>query len=55
MKINVVKDKSGKIVASFPERLEGGLQVHPVLTEGHKVELIEAPENYHSNPSLIHK
>jgi hypothetical protein len=54
MKINVVKDKSGKIVASFPEFSENGFQVKPILPEGHKVELIDAPENYHSNPDLIH-
>lgn len=45
MKISVIKDKSGKTIATFPGASSDGLKAEPVLTEGHKVEETEAPED----------
>jgi hypothetical protein len=46
MKINVVKDKDGKVVATFENPVAGGASVKPVLKPGHTVHEVEAAENY---------
>lgn len=55
MKINVVKDKSGKVIATFQSASGKGPQVKPIMTDGRKMEEMEAPENYHSNLVTIYK
>jgi hypothetical protein len=49
MKINVVKDESGKVVATYEHAVRGGPTVRPVLKPGHKVHEIEASEDYRNN------
>ena len=55
MKINVVKDKSGKVIATFQSASENGPQVKPIAKDDIKVEMAEVPDNYHSNLSSIYK
>jgi hypothetical protein len=53
MKINVVKDKAGKIVATFENASGDGASAAPVLTTGHKVEEMEVADNYRSHLSKL--
>lgn len=55
MKINVVKDASGKTIASF-ENASGsaGVTVTPVLPDGHSVEEVEVPDNYTEDLSILY-
>lgn len=46
MKINVVKDRDGKVVATYENAVAGGPSVKPVLKPGHSVHEVEAEENY---------
>ena len=55
MKINVVKDKSGKVIATFQSVSGNGPQVKPIAKDDIKVEMAEVPDNYHSNLSSIYK
>ena len=54
MQINVVKDKSGKTIATFETATGSGPQVAPVLTAGHKVEELDVPENYKSDLKTLY-
>lgn len=55
MKIKVVKDPSGNIIASYEDTPgHAGLSVAPVLPDGHKVEELEVPENYAENLRLLY-
>lgn len=49
MKVNVVKDENGKVVATFENAVKGGASVMPVLKRGHTVEEVEAEENYEAD------
>jgi hypothetical protein len=55
MKIYVVKDASGKPVASF-DKASGstGVTVIPVLPDGHRVEEVEVPDNYIEDLSVLY-
>ncbi len=46
MKINVVKDKNGKVIATFEKGVGDAPSVTPVLEPGQKVEELDVPENY---------
>jgi hypothetical protein len=46
MKVNVVKDENGKVVATFEHAAPGGPSVKPVLKPGHTVHEVEAAETY---------
>jgi hypothetical protein len=54
MKINVVKDPSGKVIASFENVAGNGAKLEPVLPAGHKVEALEVPENYMANLNAVY-
>ena len=54
MKINVVKDKSGKVIATFETASERGVKVTPVLPDGHKVEQVEVENNYMDDLSAFY-
>jgi len=54
MKINVVKDKSGKVIATFEAATGHGATLTPVLPEGHKVEEIEVAANYKENLAALY-
>jgi hypothetical protein len=46
MKINVLKDKKGKVIATFEKAVGDAPSVAPVLEEGHKVEEMDVDPNY---------
>jgi hypothetical protein len=46
MKVNVVKDEKGKVVATLEQARAGGPSIKPILKPGHKVHEVEAPEDY---------
>jgi hypothetical protein len=46
MKVNVVRDRDGKVVATYENAVAGGPAVKPVLKSGHTVHEVEAEENY---------
>jgi hypothetical protein len=55
MKIQVVKDSSGKAIASFDAASgSAGVTVTPVLPEGHSIEEVEVPDNYLEDLSTIY-
>jgi hypothetical protein len=55
MKIQVVKDASGRVVASY-EAASGSAAatVTPVLPDGHRMEEVEVPDNYLEDLSVLY-
>jgi hypothetical protein len=54
MKINAVKDKSGKVIATFQDGSGSDAQVKPILAGGQKVEQLEVAVSYQGNPEKIY-
>ena len=54
MKINLVKDPTGKVIATFEAATAHGATLTPVLPHGHKVEEIEVAENYREKLSEVY-
>jgi hypothetical protein len=46
MKVNVVRDSKGKVVATFENPVGDGPSVKPVLKPGHTAHEVEAEQNY---------
>jgi hypothetical protein len=46
MKIHAVKDKSGKVIATFEKVVGNGPSITPVVEDGHSLHEIEVAENY---------
>ena len=46
MKVNVIKDRDGNVVATFENAVDDGPSVKPVLPPGHEVQEVEAEESY---------
>jgi hypothetical protein len=46
MKVNIVKDERGKVVATYESAAPGEPWLKPVLKPGHKAHEVEAPEDY---------
>jgi hypothetical protein len=46
MKVNVIKNEHGKVVATFEEDAPGGPSLRPVLKPGYRVEQVDAAEDY---------
>ena len=46
MKVNVIKDENGNVVATFENATADGASGKPVLKPGHEVHEVEAEENY---------
>ncbi|MBE9035911.1 hypothetical protein [aff. Roholtiella sp. LEGE 12411] len=46
MKINVIKDKNGKVIATFEKAVGDEISVTPVLEEGHTVHEMEVEQDY---------
>jgi hypothetical protein len=44
MKVNLVKDEAGRVIATFEKN--PGASVRPVLEPGHTIEEVEAEEDY---------
>lgn len=54
MKIQVVKDKYGKTLATF-EKKNDGPKLEPQLHAGHSIEEVEVPEHYISDLNAVYK
>jgi hypothetical protein len=54
MKIHVVKDKSGKVIASYESAAGNGPSLTPVLTSEHRVEEIEVADNYKEDLRVLY-
>lgn len=46
MKLNLVKDANGKVVATFENAGAGGPALKPVLPPKHTVHEVDAPDSY---------
>ena len=46
MKVNIIKDEKGKVVATFEPPRAGSPLLKPLLKPGHSVHEVDAPENY---------
>lgn len=46
MKLNLVKDKAGKVIATYEKAQGDGPSVTPELEHGHTVHEVEVAENY---------
>jgi hypothetical protein len=55
MKVNVVTDQSGKVVATFENAASGGPSIKPVLKPGHNVQEVEAADNYKTDITAFYK
>jgi hypothetical protein len=55
IKINIVKDEKGKVIATFENPVAGGPSIKPMLKPGHKVHEVEAPENYKADIKAFYK
>lgn len=55
MKVNVVHDENGKVVATFEHTAPGDPSIAPVLKPGETVHEVEAPENYHTDIKAFYK
>ena len=49
MKIQAVKDKNGKVIATYHKSTRQGLSVEPVLEAGQAVTEMEVADNFHEN------
>lgn len=50
MKIHVVKDQQGKVIATYEKTSDQNhASVEPVLPAGHKVEEMEVADDFHTN------
>jgi len=54
MKIHVLKNKSGKVIATFEAASPDG-KLEPQVPKGHKVEEVEIPSDYVSRLETIYK
>lgn len=55
MKINLVKDPNGKVVATFENAVGGGPLMKPVLKPGHTVQEAEVAEDYKKDIQGLYK
>jgi hypothetical protein len=56
MKINIVKDKSGRVLATFEKAVGDGPSVTPELDHAlHTVHEIEVPDNYRQDVQAVYK
>ena len=55
MKINVLKDSKGDIVATFEQPSDNESTLRPEVPEGYKVEEMDMPDNYISKLDDLYK
>jgi hypothetical protein len=55
MKINVVKDKAGNVIATFEKAVGDGTAVTPELEHTHTVHEVEVAENYRQDIQAVYK
>lgn len=55
MKLHIVKDKGGKVIATYEKPKGDSPSVTPELESGHSVHEIEVAENYLHNIEAVYK
>ena len=55
MKLNIVKDKAGRAIATFHKAEGGGPSVTPELDNTHTVHEVEVAENYMHDIETIYR
>ena len=56
MRVNLVKDSSGKVVATYENAAPGAPSIKPALQQGFTTHEVEVPEDYKANiTALYHK
>lgn len=55
MKVHIIKDEKGNVVATFENGVPGGPSLKPVLKPGHKVHEVEAAEDYKADIKAFYK
>jgi hypothetical protein len=55
MKINIVKDKAGKVIATFEQAVGNGPSVAPELDQTHTVHIVEVADNYRQDVQAVYK
>ena len=55
MKVNVVKDKSGRVIATFEKAQAGAPSVTPELDASHTVHEIDVADNYRQNIHALYE
>ncbi|MGV2291669.1 hypothetical protein AAHK20_23360 [Trinickia sp. YCB016] len=55
MKVNLVKDASGRVIATFENGSASGPSLRPELQPGHTVEVVDAAENYKADIDTFYK
>jgi hypothetical protein len=55
MKVNLVKDASGKVVATFENAVSGGPWIKPLLGPGETVHEVDAEESYKADIKAFYK
>ena len=55
MKIQAVKDKNGKVVATYHKATSQAPSVEPVLEPGYSVVEMEVADNFHENLKVFYE
>ncbi|HXO01186.1 MAG TPA: hypothetical protein VN900_03970 [Stellaceae bacterium] len=55
MKVNLVKDANGKVIATYENAAPGNPSLKPVLEAGHTVHAVEAKENYRADIDAFYR
>ncbi len=55
MRIHVLKDRRGQIVATFEQGSGSTPLLEPQPTKGHKVESLDVPDDYARNLAALYK
>jgi hypothetical protein len=55
MKLNVVKNENGNVVATFENPVDDGPSIRPILRPGHTVHEVEAEENYNEDIATFYE
>jgi hypothetical protein len=55
MKVHVLKNKAGKIIATFEPTATSDIKLEPQIPKGHKVEEVEVASDYVSRLDTIYK
>jgi hypothetical protein len=55
MKLNIVKDKSGKVIATFEHAVGDAPSVTPELDNGHSLHEVEVADNYRQDIQAVYR
>jgi hypothetical protein len=55
MKVNLIKDENGNVVATYENAPAGGPMIRPVLKQGHSVHEVEAQSGYANDIKALYR